>query len=58
MKSNIIEVYSTIDLNSEELSIINGGLNQEAYNSGYAVGAYIRKVADGVGFIALIALCL
>lgn len=42
-----------ITLCSKELQQINGGTIQEGYDAGHAAGAYVRKILEGVGLLAL-----
>jgi hypothetical protein len=39
-----MNTLNLIELSHTELITINGGVNEEAYNTGYAIGSCLRKM--------------
>lgn len=54
MKTNYSLTGSFVALDANDLMQINGGTAQEAYNAGYALGQYARKILDSWQFIKVL----
>lgn len=54
MKTNYSLTESFIVLDANDLMQINGGTAQEAYNAGYELGQYARKIFDSWQFFKVI----